>query len=540
MKWAVSVCLLAAGVVAWILLSPNESTEPPGAAAAPSVLNRGIGPEPETVDPQRSNTVQAHEVLRDLFEGLLSYDASGELAPGVAESWDVSPDGLEYRFFLRTTARWSNGEPVTAEDFVFSLRRLVDPRTAAFYADLLEPIVNAAEIVAGDAPPDTLGVTAVTPHELTIRLVRPTAHFLLLLTQAPTFPVHADSVAQHGERFTRPGNLISNGAYVLEEWALGAVIELRKNAEYWNADATAIDIVRHHVAEQPASELRRFMAGELDITSTVPSAAFPRMAAQYPNQLKIASTLGVYYLGFNLTKPMLRDNLQLRQALSMAIDREQIAEQVLGRGELPAYSFTPPGVANYEPPQLAFANLEADDREARARRLFADAGYGPNNLPELQLRYNTSETHQRVALAVQDMWRKVLGFEVELVNEEFKVLVANVQAMQVTEIFRLNWTGDYNDAYSFLSIFESDNPSNLFAYENADFDRLLESAARQTDAYRRRVFMEEAEALMLAEHPLMPIYFYVGAHMVSSRVRGWQDNVLDYHYSQHLSIDDSN
>ena len=540
MKWAVSVCLLAAGVVAWILLSPNEGAAPAGDAAPPSVLNRGIGPEPETVDPQRSSSVQAHEVLRDLFEGLLSYDAGGELVGGVAETWEVSPDGLEYRFQLRENARWSNGDAVTADDFVFSFRRLVDPRTAAFYANLLEPVVNAAEITAGDASPDSLGVTAVTPHELTVRLVRPTAYFLLLLTQAPTFPVHADNIAQHGERFTRPGNLVSNGAYVLEDWALGAVIDLRKNGEYWNADGTAIDIVRHHVAEEPASELRRYLAGELDITSTVPSAAFERMAAQYPDQLKVAPKLGVYYLGFNLTKPILGDNVKLREALSMAIDRKQIAEQVVGRGEPPAYSFTPPGIANYTPPPLAFANLSPDERAARAQRLFAEAGYGPNNPLKLQLRYNTSETHQRVALAVQDMWRKTLGFEVELINEEFKVLVANVQAMQVTEIFRLAWTGDYNDAYAFLNIFESDSPSNLFGYKNTDYDRLLQSAARQTDPKGRRLFMEEAEALMLSEHPMIPIYFYVGEHMVSTRVRGWQDNILDYHYSQHLSIDDSN
>ena len=538
MKWAVSVCLLAAGVVAWLLLSPNDATEPESVGTQPSVLNRGIGPEPESVDPQRANSLQAHEVLRDLFEGLLTYDAAGELVPGIAERTEVSDDGLEYRFFLRPNVRWSNGDPLTAEDFVFSFRRLVDPRTGAFYAELLAPIVNAAEIVAGDAPPDALGVTAVGPLELTVRLTQPTGYFLSLLTQPPTFPVHAGNIEQHGERFTRPGNLVSNGAYVLQDWTLGAVIELNKNANYWDAANTAIDIVRHHVAEEPANELRRYLAGELDITSTVPSSEFERMARERPDELKVAPTLSVYYLGFNLTKPALGGNLALRQALSMAIDRQRIADQVVGRGEKPAYSFTPPGTANYEPPTFAFANSTRDERHARARRLFADAGYGPDNPPELQLRYNTSETHQRVALAVQDMWRRVLGFEVELVNEEFKVLLANVRAKQVTEIFRLNWSGDYNDAYSFLSILESDNPSNLFGYRNGEYDRLLDSANRQTKPDRRRVFLEEAEALMLSEHPLIPIYFYVGDHMVSTRVAGWQDNVLDFHYSQHLRIDD--
>lgn len=537
MSRVIPLILLAAGVLVGYLLMQRADVPQPTASA--TTLERGIGPEPESIDPHLARTTQAHQVLRDVFEGLLSYDASGELAPGVAERWDISEDGLEYRFFLREDARWSNGAAVTAEDFVYSFRRLVDPATAAFYAELVAPIVNAQAIVAGDESPDALGVRAVGERELTITLEQPVAHFLLLLTQPPTFPVFRANIEEHGERFSRPGNLVSNGAYTLEDWTLGAVIELHRNEHYWNDANTGIDIVRHHVTEEPAAELRRYLAGELDITSTVPAEAFARMKKERPDELRVAPSLGVYYLGFNLKKPKLRDNPKLREALSLAIDREQIASQVVGRGELPAYSFVPPGIANYEPPSFPYAKWTADQRHQRARQLFEEAGYGPANPFEVELRYNTSETHQRVAIAVQDMWREVLGFEATLINEQFKVLVANVQAMQVTEIFRLNWNGDYNDAYSFLSILESDNPSNVFAYSNEKYDELLASAARQTDAYKRRVFMEEAEALMLADHPMIPVYFYVGEHMVSPRVQGWQDNILDYHYSQHLRIDES-
>ncbi|MEM7502743.1 MAG: peptide ABC transporter substrate-binding protein [Pseudomonadota bacterium] len=534
MSRVIPLILLAAGVLVGYLLMQRADVPLP--AVNVTTLERGNGPEPESVDPHLARTTQAHNVLRDLFEGLLTYDAAGELAAGVAERWDVSDDGLEYRFFLREHARWSDGAPVTAQDFVYSFRRLVDPATAAFYAELLAPVVNAQAIVAGEMAPDTLGVRAVSERELTITLERPVAHFLLLLTQPPTFPVQRANIEAHGARFARAGNLVSNGAYALHDWTLGAVIELRRNDSYWNNAETGIDIVRHHVAEEPGAELRRYLAGELDITSTVPSEAFERMQRERPNELRVASSLGVYYLGFNLTKPKLRDNPKLREALSLAIDRELIASQVVGRGELPAYSFVPPGIANYEPPSFPYASWTAAERHERARRLYEEAGYGPDKPLDVELRYNTSETHQRVAIAVQDMWREVLGFEAELTNEEFKVLVANVQAMQVTEIFRLNWNGDYNDAYSFLSILESGNPSNLFAYRNDEYDELLESAARQTDADRRRIFMEEGEALMLSEHPMIPIYFYVGEHMVSLRVQGWQDNILDYHYSQHLRI----
>ena len=253
----------------------------------------------------------------------------------------------------------------------------------------------------------------------------------------------------------------------------------------------------------------------------------------------MAPTLGVYYLGYNLTKAKLGEDSKLREALSLAIDREQIANQVVGRGELPAYSFVPPATANYEPPTFVYAKWSAEARQERAKQLYREAGYGPDNPLEIELRFNTSESHQRVAVAVRDMWRKTLGFEAALVNEQFRVLVANVRAKQITEIFRLNWNGDYDDAHSFLSILESDSPSNLFGYRNEDYDNLVAGAARQTDADKRRLFLEEAEALMLADHPMIPLYFYVGEHLVSKRIRGWQDNALDYHYSQHLSADGS-
>ena len=534
MKALLTLVVLGALAAGLYVLAPWDSAGDPSETI---VLNRGIGPEPESVDPQRASSTQAQHVIRDVFEGLLSYSPDGEVVGGVAEDWELSGDNLEYTFRLRSNARWSNGDPVTAEDFVFSLRRLVDPATAAFYAENLSPVLNARDIVAGEMPPDSLGVEAVGPLELRIRLEQPTAHFLLLLTQPPAFPVHEKSIAQHGERFVRPGNLVSNGAYILEDWTLGSIIKIRRNTNYWNNANTAIDEVRHHVTPQPSDELNRYLAGELDITSTVPSEAFQRLKKTHPNQLRVAPTLGIYYYGFNMTKRKLGNNLKLREALSLAVDRESLATNVVARGEIPAYSFVVPGTNNYNPPQLYFASMSQRERNERARRLYEEAGYSEENPLEVEVRYNTSDTHQRIALAIQEMWREVLGFEAELISEEFRVLLSNVEAKEVTQIFRLNWTADYDDAYSFLGILETNNPSNSFGWSNEEFDDLLKRAAAHSDMGARRLLMEEAEHIMLREHPMIPLYFYVGEHMVSPKVKGWRDNMLDYHYSQHLSIE---
>lgn len=500
-------------------------------------LNRAIGPEPETLDPQLARTTQSHTVLRDLFEGLLTYTADGQLVGGAAERWAISEDGLSYSFWLRPEGRWSNGSPVVAEDFVYSFRRLVDPKTAAFYTETLIDVQNAAAIITGEKAPETLGVVATNRLQLTITLQKPTAYFLSLLALAATCPVNQESVAAHGDQFTRPGNLVSNGAYKLDAWELGLQIVLGRNDHYWNNAGTAIDVVRFHVTPMPSAELFRYRAGELDITSTVPTEAFAQLRRERPLELRVTPFLSTYYFGFNLHHEELGSRPKLRQALSMAIDREALTEKVTGRGELPAYSWVPPGVRNYEPRKFSYADMSTAERQAAARRLYEEAGYDETRPLQIELRYNTSETHERIAISVQTMWRDVLGFEATLINEEFRVLLDNMRAMKVTQIFRSSWNGDYNDAYSFLALFESGNASNMTGYDSAEYDSLLERAATQQDMKRRQLFLEEAERVLLADHPLIPLYYYVSKHLVRPTIRGWQDNVLDYHHSQHLSFD---
>ena len=524
-------------ILSLVLLGICAAMTACGGGASPSgnsVLNRAVGQEPESVDPHLARTTQAHDVQRDLFEGLVRYSADGRLEPGVAERWEVSDDGLIYTFYLREAARWSNGEPVVAADFVASFRRLVDPETASFYAQTLDVIENTRAIVRGELSPTDLGVAALEARVLQIRLERTTPYFLTLLAHPAAFPINPASLKEHGDQFARAGNLVSNGAYRFKSWVLGSVLELERNEYYWNDVATSINTVRHHVAEEPSAELFRYRAGELDVTSTIPSEAFADLRTERPDEVRVAPALSVYFFGLNLNHDALGDSEALREALSLAIDRTTLVEKVVGRGEAPAYAFVPPGVANYQAPDVGYRRATQADRHARARQLYEAAGYGPENPLDIEVRYNTSDTHRRVAIAIQEMWKEVLGFEAELINEEFRVLVANLRAMEITQIFRLSWNGDYNDATAFLSMFESDNASNMYGYASEEFDRLMADAARQIDSDRRRLYLEEAERVLLGDFTVIPLYYPVSKHLVRRSIEGWEDNVLDYHYSQHL------
>ena len=500
------------------------------------VLQRGTNSDPESLDQHKARSIQAADVLRDIGEGLVAYSPTGELVPAASERWEVSADGLTYTFHLREQARWSNGDKVKAGHFVFGLRRLVAPATGAFYANMLAAVANAPEIVSGDLPVDALGVEAPDELTLVIKLARPTPYLLSLLAHPSTFALHPASAAEFGDHFARPGKLLSNGAFVLEAWVPGSLIALRRNENYWNNAATTLDGVNYHVVVQDAAELNRYRAGELHITSTVPPDNFASLRAQYGSELHVAPYLGLYYFGFNLLREPFKDNVALRKALSMAIDRDRLAEKVLGRGEAPAYSFVPPGVDNYEPTVFGFAALTQEERNRVARILYREAGYSEENPLRFDVRYNTSDTNKKIAVAIQSMWSDVLGVETTLINEEFQVLLANMRDAEVTQVFRSSWIGDYNDAHTFLSTLQAGTATNMPRYANEDYESLMKRAAEQVDLGRRRLYLEEAERVMLADHPIIPLYFYVSRHLVSPKVSGWGDNVLDYHYSQHLSL----
>ncbi|MEQ1439425.1 peptide ABC transporter substrate-binding protein [Fontimonas sp. SYSU GA230001] len=505
-------------------------------AQASPPLRIGNGPEPETLDPQRAEGVSAGNVLRDLFEGLTAIGADGRPRPAAASGWTISADGRLYTFRLRDHARWSNGDALTADDFVTGLRRAVTPATGAPSAQLLRPIRHAAAIADGRLPPEQLAVRALDAQTLQIELEAPATYLLGVLAQPLAFPVHAPSLRRHGDGFARPGRLVGNGAYRLEDWVVQSHIDLVRNPHYWNAARTAIERVRYLTTEDLHSEYKRYRAGELDITYEIPPGQAERIRRELPGQLRVAPYLGVYFYGLNLTRAPFRGRPQLRQALSMVIDRELIATRVLGGLALPAHGWVPPGTAGHEPQRPAWADWPYERRVAEARALYHAAGYTQAAPLDVEIRYNTHESHRRVATVIAAMWKQTLGVRAHLHNEEFKVFLYNRRLRRDTQVFRAAWMADFNDPLSFLGILHSAHGKNDSGWSDPSYDTLLERASAMVDPGQRAPLLAQAEAKILAEVPVIPIYFYVSKHLVSPRVRGWTDNVLDYHYSKDLSL----
>lgn len=500
-----------------------------------NVLDRGLNGAPDSLDPHKFHSTQAAEVLRDIGEGLLRYSAKGELVGGVASHWDISEGGLRYTFYLRPEARWSNGQPVTANQFVLSIQRLTAPSTGSPNSNFVSAITNSESVIAGIMPPSSLGIVALDDHVLSISLSAPTPQFLYLLEHPSTFPIYATSIEDKLAYLDGEHQYVTNGAYKFKRQIVGSIIELRRNEYYWDNQNTKIDNVNYHIVDE-AAEFNRYRAGELDVTGNVAPSVFPVIRMDFPDELRVSPYLAVYYYGFNLNKPPFSGNKILRRALSMAIDRATLVEQVTGRGEDPAYGWVPNGLANYTAQRFDYAQYSKGQRNKEARRLYRDAGYSRNNPLKFELRYNTSDVHQRIALAIKSMWRDVLGADVTLVNEEFKVLLSNIRAGEITQMFRLSWTGDYNDPQAFLRIMESDNPSNMTRYSNELVDDLMVSAGKTQDSVTRRQLLEYTERLVLDDHPVIPIYFYVSKHLVKPTVKGWTENMLNIHSSQHLEL----
>ncbi len=512
----------------------RDAPSPGMTARADATLVRGNGPEPDSLDPHRARTVESHNILRDLFECLTRLGPDAAPLPAAAQSWSVSDDGLVYEFKLRPGLAWSSGEPLTAADFVAGLQRLVDPATASQYAQVVDVIGNAAEIVAGRLPPAALGVAAPDDSTVVIRLTNPAPYLPGLLSHPSTAPLHRASLARFGERFTRPGNQVSNGPFVLEEWTQGSFVRLGRNPHYWNNAHNELDAVKYlHIADENA-ELRAYRAGELHTTAVVPRGQFGWIQENLADQLHVSPQLSTYYFGFNLDRPLFAD-ARVRRALSLVVDRERLANSVLRVGELPAHGWVPPGVFNYSAQHFDYAAKSMQERIAEATSLLAAAGYSRARPLRFELRYNSGEVHSKVAVTVAAMWKEALGVEARLAAVEFKSLMQDIDRRDV-DMFRLAWTGDYNDAYTFLQYLKGDFGINLPHYRNAAYDALLMEAATQIDSARRRQLLERAERLMLADHPLIPLYFYVNKHLVKPEVRGWYDNVMNVVYSQDLAL----
>jgi oligopeptide transport system substrate-binding protein len=514
----------------------DEGRPLPALLAEVQVLHRGNGEEPQTLDPHLAQGVPTANILRDLFEGLTTTEPDGRIVPGAAAHWDISRDGLTYTFFLDPGAAWSNGEPVTAEDFVWSWRRVVDPATGAGYGRMLAPVVNAEAVFSGDMPPEALGVSALSESTFQVQLEAPTPYFLGLLTHPTTYPVHRASLEAHGSSHVRPGNLVSNGAYALSDWQVRSRIELSRNPHYRLADQVLIERVVFYPFEDENTEFNRFRAGDLQWTYQVPSNQFRWLRQNMDQALMVAPWFGTYFFSFNLTRDPFRENLALRQALSLAIDREIITERVSQFGEIPTFNLIPSGLPDYQSPEVEVAEWTQAEREEEARRLYARAGYSEASPLTVELRYNTSENHRKIAVAVAAMWKQTLGVRTRLVNEEFRVFLQNRAQRRVTEVFRSGWIGDYQDAFTFLELFHSQHGRNDAGYDNPRFDRLLEQIAAERIPALRRNLMTEAERVLLADQVILPVFTYVSKRLVDPRLKGWQENVMDHHLTRHMFL----
>jgi len=528
--------LIAAGALLAACTRSSDST--PGSAsggAAKAVLVRGGGPDPDSLDPQKARGFEAQSIVRDLCEGLTTLAKDGGVAPGVATDWNVSGDGLTYTFDLRRDARWSNGDRVVAADFVAGLIRLVDPATGSAYAQYIDVIANASDIVAGRKPPDALGVTARDEATVVITLATPAPYLPSLLSHPSTCPVHRPTLMRNPGSYARPGVMVSDGAFTLTGWVQGAYVLATRNHHYWNDAATRLDAVKYLLIPDENAELARYRSGELQVTFVVPRGQFDWIRQNLSDQLHVSPQLTTYYYGFNLRRVPFRDSPKVRRALSLVIDREKLANLVLRVGELPAYGWVPPGVDNYASQSFDYRDVPMAARIAEAQRLYREAGYSPQKPLTFELRYNSGEVHTKLALAVASMWKEALGADVRLTQEEFKSLLQDIDRGDV-EMFRSSWVGDYNDAYTFAQYMKSDFGVNLPHYSNPRYDALLRSAAQQEDKLARRALLEEAERVMLADHPIIPLYFYVNKHLVKPQVVGWYDNVMNVTYSKDLGL----
>jgi len=494
-----------------------------------AVLHRGLGPEPDSLDIHQAQGLAAINLLRDLREGLVTFDARGEPVPGQAESWQVLDDGRRYRFILRGDARWSNGDPVTADDFVRAWHRAFTPQTAAATAGLLKSVAGAGDVLAGRAEVSALGLRSAGPDVLEIELDQPAPWFLEILAHPVAFPLHADGMEN-------PRTAPVNGPFLLKGWTPRASIKLVRNPYYHAAESVMLDGVDYYPVEEPATELALYRAGELQITETIPAGRFDWLREHLAADLRIAPYLGSFWLGLNLKHPALGSSQSLRRALALAIDRDILVGTVLGAGELVAWSLVPPGMSGYEPATMTESGWTKQAREAEAQRLYRESGVGQGEPLLLELRYNTSGVHRRVAVAVAAMWKQVLGVSTELVNEEWKVFVNNRRLGLVTQVFRGGWIADYADPSSFLDLFVSGSNLNNTFYAGARYDELLGSAAAASGG-ARMTLLRQAEAQLMEDLPAIPLYYYVSRHLVNPAVGGYEDNVRDIHLSRYLNLE---
>ncbi|UBX48395.1 peptide ABC transporter substrate-binding protein [Providencia alcalifaciens] len=528
-----SLTSLAVFISSLFLSTPVISaTVPAGTVLAENQeVVRHLKDEPASLDPIKSVGLTEAQVMRDLFEGLVNQDNHGKPVPGAALNWHTD-DNRTWIFQLRPEAAWSNGEPVTADDFVYSWRRLVTPVNTSPFAwfAALAGIDNAQDIIDGKLPPEQLGVEAVDKYTLKIVLNKPVPYFPSLTANFSLFPVHRGTIEQYGADWIKVGNLVGNGAFKLNDRVVNEKIVLTPNPYYWDHKNTVITKVTFVPINQESHATNRYLAGDLDITESFPKQRYQKLLQDIPNEVFTPDQLGTYYYAFNTQRAPTND-VRVRQALSMAIDRQLIASKVLGTGEKPANYFTPDVTAGFKPQKGLYQTHKQKELDQQAKTLLKQAGYSEAHPLELTLLYNSSENHQKIAIAIASMWKKKLGVQVKLVNQEWKTYIDSRNTGNF-DVIRASWIGDFNEPSTFLSLLTSQHSGNIPKFNNPQYDALMTSASIETNDAQRNVYYNQAEAIIAKEAPIAPIYQYTNARLIKPWLKGYPiENPEDVAYS---------
>ena len=509
---------------------------PPGTVLAEKQeLVRNNGSEPASLDPHKVESDVEFNIISDLFEGLVSVSPAGEIQPRLAEKWE-NKENTVWTFRLRPGITWSDGTAITAQDIVWSWQRLVSPLTASPYSSYPGNmhIVNAKEIAEGKKAPETLGVKAVDDATLEVTLTQPNAAFLAMLAHPSLVPIDKVLVNRFGEQWTKPEHIVTSGPYKLSAWVVNERIVAERNPRYWDNQHTVINKVTWLPIHSEAADVNRYKAGEIDIVYTVPINQFAQLKKTMGDQLNVSPQLATYYYEFNTTRPPFNDP-RVRLALNMALDKDIIAEKVLGQGQRPAWLISQPDIGGVKLQNPEYASWPREKRIAEAKKLLSEAGYSDSHPLVFNLLYNTSESHQRVAIAASSMWKKNLGVEAKLQNQEWKTMLDTMHTHNFDAV-RYAWIADYDDAATFLNNFRTGDSENTSQYSNPAYDEALKNAAKASDGVTRGKYYQQAEDLLAKDVPAVPVYHYVRTHLVKPWVGGFTPDKLGYYFTKDMYI----
>ncbi|NDO83153.1 oligopeptide ABC transporter substrate-binding protein OppA [Citrobacter sp. NCU1] len=516
---------LAADVPAGVQLSDKQT------------LVRNNGSEVQSLDPHKIEGVPESNISRDLFEGLLVSDVEGHPSAGVAEKWE-NKDFKVWTFHLRKNAKWSDGTPVTAHDFVYSWQRLANPNTASPYASYLQygHIANIDDIIAGKKPSTDLGVKAIDDNTFEVTLSEPVPYFYKLLVHPSVSPVPKAAVEKFGEKWTQPANIVTNGAYKLKDWVVNERIVLERNTNYWDNDKTVINQVTYLPISSEVTDVNRYRSGEIDMTyNNMPIELFQKLKKEIPNEVRVDPYLCTYYYEINNQKAPFND-VRVRTALKMALDRDIIVNKVKNQGDLPAYSYTPPYTDGAKLVEPEWFKWSQEKRNEEAKKLLAEAGFTADKPLTFDLLYNTSDLHKKLAIAVASIWKKNLGANVKLENQEWKTFL-DTRHQGTFDVARAGWCADYNEPTSFLNTMLSDSSNNTAHYKSPAFDKLIGDTLKVTDEAQRTELYTKAEQQLDKDSAIVPVYYYVNARLVKPWVGGYTGkDPMDNIYVKNLYI----